>query len=139
MSALITTTSFEIARLVQSGDTYAALQHVQREGTPREIAARFHEIVRDLYWSTKQLPAVVAVARGGIHYCLIKMDEATDAEERAFFGSQAKMLANNLASFVWPGWNEAAVSPTTCDVAIGLDAAKLNLRLAIELGSWAPT
>ena len=34
------------------------------------------------------------------------------------------MLANDLASFTWPGWDEAGISPTEADVATG----KVNWR-----------
>jgi hypothetical protein len=101
----------EIIQLLQAGDTYAAIQYVHQEGSPREIAKRFGEIVGELYWKAKDLPAVIAVARGGIHYCLGKMREATEADDVGFFGSQAKMLAFNLGSYVWPGWDEPRISP----------------------------
>jgi hypothetical protein len=107
---------------------------VQREGDKREIAQRFDEFVHALYWKSKHVPAVISIARGGIHYCLTKMDGAADAEERLFFGRQAKKIANNLGSYVWPGWDEPGIALSQGDVAAGLDAAKLRLRLAMELG-----
>ena len=34
---------------------------------------------------------------------------------------------------IWPGWDEDGIELSASDVAMGLDAAKVNLRLAIEL------
>jgi len=123
----------DIRQLVQSGDTYASVQRVTEEGTPRAIAERFQKLVSELYWQARDIPSVVAVAQGGIHYCLSRMN-VDDNTERDYFGSHAKGLAYNLASFTWPGWDEAGIVLTSCDIACGMDAARLNLRLAIELG-----
>jgi hypothetical protein len=60
----------EIRKLLRDGDSFAAAQRIQREGTPLEIGDRYDRIVRELYWKAKDLPAVVAVARAGIFYCL---------------------------------------------------------------------
>lgn len=122
----------EILRLMHSADAYSAVQLVERDGTPHEIAERFQTLVPDLYWQAKHLGSVVALAQGGIHYCLARM-ESGEADDRDYFGSHAKGLAYNLASFTWPGWDEPGVAPTACEVASGFDAAKLNLRLAVEL------
>jgi hypothetical protein len=46
---------------------------------------------------------------------------------------RAKHLAYNAGSFTWPGWREAEIDPSPADLAFGMDCARLNLRLAIEL------
>ncbi len=127
----------EVLRLIHSGRTDAAVQSVQRDAVPREVARRFDGLVRELYWERKDLPAAIAVGQGGIGYCLARWQESTDAPERDFFGTQAKVIAFNVASFAWPGWDEPGVRPTASEVAAGLDAAKLNLRLAEELNKPA--
>ncbi len=43
----------EILRMLQSGDTYGAVQHVQRDAEPREVAERFQQLVRDLYMAVE--------------------------------------------------------------------------------------
>jgi hypothetical protein len=58
---------------------------------------------------------------------------ASDPELAVEIKSVAKGLAYNLASFTWPGWDEPGMVISQSDVAIGLDAAKTNLRLANEL------
>jgi hypothetical protein len=45
----------------------------------------------------------------------------------------AKHLAYNLASFTWPGWNQEGITITVSDLVVGLEAARLNFRLAEEL------
>ncbi len=45
----------------------------------------------------------------------------------------AKAISYNLASFSWPGWDEQEIELCVSDIAMELDAAKLNLRLTIEL------
>jgi hypothetical protein len=124
----------EVAALVAGGNPDAAVELVQRDGAPADVAARFSALVRDLYWTAKDLPSVVVVARGGIQYCLRMMAEATSADARASFGGFAQVIANNLGSFTWPGWDEPGMAPGPDDLAAGRDAAELNLKLATELG-----
>lgn len=120
-------------QLLCESDTFAALQLIERDGKAVEIAQRYDELVRDLYWKAKNVAAVIVVARGGIHYCLTTMAEMNNYKDRELFGGFAKKMAFNLASFLWPGWDEPGVSLSSGDIAVGLDAAKLNLRLAAEL------
>lgn len=123
----------EFIRILQGSETFGALQEIQSRGTPAEIAQRYDALVRDIYWKARDIGALIAIASGGIHYCLTKMDESSEAEVRDLLGGFAKKLAFNLASFLWPGWDESGVSLTQRDVAVGLNAARLNLRLAKEL------
>ncbi len=51
--------------------------------------------------------------------------------------SWAKSIAYDLASFTWRGWDEAGIVLTVEDEALGLGAAELNLRLAMELEKGA--
>ena len=45
----------------------------------------------------------------------------------------AKAISYNLASFSWLEWDEQRIELSVSDIAMELDAAKLNLRLAIKL------
>jgi len=45
----------------------------------------------------------------------------------------AKTIAFNLGANLWPGWNDKRITITKTDLAVGLDAAKTNLRLGLEL------
>jgi hypothetical protein len=126
----------ELIRLLREADSYAAVQHLQGasgEGA-LEVAERFDAAVRGLYWEHKDVSAVVTVARAGILYCLAKSAEAGTQEIADQLAGKAKALAANMGSFTWPGWAEPGCSPSRADMEAGLDAARLNLRLAEELG-----
>jgi hypothetical protein len=100
-----------------------------------EIAARYKSVVLDLYWKAHDLPAVVVVGRAGILYCLGQsLYSGIPPETTQNLRSFAKELAYNVGSFTWPGWDEAGIKPTSEDLAVGRECARLNLRLAIELG-----
>jgi hypothetical protein len=124
----------EIQELFRTGDSYAAIEHIQRHGSPLEIAARYESLVSNLYWNAHDLPAVVTIGRAGILYCLgqsLAADASSESAEK--LRSVAKGLAYDIGSFTWPGWEEPGITPTPADLAVGRDCAQLNLRLAIEL------
>jgi hypothetical protein len=124
----------EIQELLQSGDSFAAIESIQKTGTPLEIAARYDLLVRDLYWKAHDLPAVVEISRAGILYCLAHASAAGQPPEVADrLRGTAKGLAYNAASFAWPGWQEPGIDPTPEQIAYGHNCARLNFRLAKEL------
>ena len=83
--------------------------------------------------AAKDIPAVILIARMGIQHGLTAAVIETDPVRNAALRSAAKALAYDLASFTWPGWDEPGVALGPNDLRIGLDAARTNLRLAIEL------
>lgn len=120
-------------RWIESGDAAAAVMRIESKGAPDEVAWRYDEAVREVYWKAKDLPAAVTIGRAGIQYCLGRVNESSAPAQRDFFGTRAKALAFNVASFSWPGWAEPGIAPTAEDLAAGMQAARLNLRLAEEL------
>jgi hypothetical protein len=120
--------------LVDAGDEAAATRLIEQSGEPRHVALLFDALVRELYWKAKHVSALTVVAEAGIRYCLAHRDAAETSDERAFFGDQAKTLAANLGSFLWPGWDEEGIELSRTDFETGRRAAALNLQLAIELG-----
>jgi hypothetical protein len=122
----------EVQRLLRTRDSFAAAEYLEAEGDPKTVGQRYYRVLSALYWKKRDLPAVVLVARAGIHYCLRRAPGAPEAEAAELRGL-GKALAYDLASFTWPGWDEAGVQPTPADEATGLDAARVNLRLAVEL------
>jgi hypothetical protein len=122
-----------ILQLLREGDSFAAIERVQVEGTPLEIAARYQNLVSNLYWKAHDLSRVVTVGRAGILYCLGQSLVSKSPEEIETLRSIAKGLAFDVGSFTWPGWEEPGIDPTAADLALGMDCARLNLRLAIEL------
>jgi hypothetical protein len=124
----------EIQKILAAGDSFVAIEKIQAGGTALEIAERYRLLVSDLYWKGRDLAAVVVMGRAGIIYCLGQSLVAGVLEEEALkLRSVAKGLAYDLGSFTWPGWEEAGISPTSEEMAVGRDCARLNLRLAIEL------
>jgi hypothetical protein len=124
----------EIQELLRTTDSFAAMEYIQRDGTPLEIAARYDSLVRDFYWKAHDLPGLVVVSRAGIMYCLgqlLVVGHSSDTVEK--LGHTAKGMAYNVGSFTWPGWEEPGINPTLEHLAYGRDCARLNLRLAIEL------
>jgi hypothetical protein len=120
--------------LLEHVDAFAVIEHLQALGTPVEVAAAYDALVRDAYWQQKDLAMVGLLATAGIYYCFAHAKLAADEDMRAGFKSTAKTLAYNLASFTWPGWDEPGVTIDPADMARGLDAARLNVRLSMELG-----
>lgn len=123
-----------VIEIARSSDSFAIAEFVQSQGDDRQIADRYDRLVRSLY-DKRQLPAMIATARAGILYCLTHSAEnaTRDTKLAADLKGAAKTIAYNLGANTWPGWNEAGITLTPTDVATGLDAARLNLRLGLEL------
>jgi hypothetical protein len=126
----------EATKLFQTGDSYTILEQIHRDGsTPTDIAKRYQELANDVYWKSKHAAAAVGLSAGGITFCLTKATDlaTTDATAARALRDTAKQMAFNLASFAWPGWDEPGITLTSAEIRAGAEAAKLNLRLAIEL------
>jgi hypothetical protein len=126
----------EITDLLRGGaDTFAAAEWVERDGAAIghvAVAKRYAELITELYWKAKNLSAAIALGRLGIHYCLTHASPPPPAEASELRGI-GKGMSFNIGSFAWPGWAEPGITISDADLAAGADAAKLNLRLAIEL------
>jgi hypothetical protein len=119
--------------LLNTQDSGAAIDYLNRQDDPAIVLDTYVRLVRHFYWTDKNLPRVVLLARAGIQYGLTISVTADDLELTGQFKSTAKAIAYDLASFTWPGWAEPGLVIGPTDLAIGLDAAKINLRLANEL------
>ncbi len=97
---------------------------------PQRAAEALSTVQLDLYWTHKDIPAVVTLSGAGIAH-LLKLDQQSSGDHH--FGNHAKALAFNLGSFTWPGWAEPGITLTPAAIAAGLEAARLSLRLAEEL------
>jgi hypothetical protein len=121
-----------VTQTVRRADRYAAIELLSKHD-PQLAAEVYEKLQLDLYWKQKNLPAMVAFSQAGIQHCLTEAGNATDNAVARSLRGAAKHLAYNLASFTWPGWNEAGIVITNSDLAVGLEAARLNVRLAEEL------
>lgn len=119
----------------RDSDSVAAVVLLTDHPNPLLAAQAFGLVMRQLYWKEKNLPATLAFGRAGVQHGLTSASRlaATDPAQTLQLRSIAKGLAYDLASFTWPGWDEPGIVITPADIAVGLDAAKANLRLAREL------
>jgi hypothetical protein len=119
------------------GDSYTAVEYIQRQGAPRRVAELYSGLTRHFLQKEKDLAAFVRLSQAGIHYELTMAQLGADAKDIDALRSAAKTLAYDLAAETWPGWGEGALPSTKAQQAIGRDAAKLNLRLARALKKGA--
>jgi len=129
-------TTGTVVQLLGEGDSYQAIEYLHSQGTALRVMSAYDEAARHAYWKEKDLGAVVVLARAGIQFGLESGQalEGVDAAMAAEVKGKAKALAYNLASFAWPGWDEPDIEISARDVELGLDAARVNLRLAGQLG-----
>jgi len=120
----------ELLTLAREVDLFAAIERLSAEPDPEAAAKAFGELAKCFY-REKSLGRVVAVARAGIQFFL---GYAGDAEQRDVVRLLGKKLAYNLAADTWPGWDEPGIVITASELDAGLDAARVNLRLTLELG-----
>lgn len=122
-------------RRYREQDSFAAIAALAAEPDKLAATKAFHEVMHHFYWKEKELVPAVAFGRAGVQHGLSAATavEAVDAALAYELRSTAKGMAYDLASFTWTGWNEKGISITDSDLKIGLDAAKTNLRLAVEL------
>ncbi len=120
---------------IRNVDTFAAINYLCKQDDPFSIMSTFNDVVGHLYWEDKDLAGVVAMGRAGIQYGLAASAEAESINPEAAkeLCSKVRALAFNVASYTWPGWEEAGVEPNSTDVALGYDAAKAAVRLVEEM------
>lgn len=124
-------------KLLATGDSYRLLEYLTLLGQPLSVGQYYGDLVKDLYWKQKDIGAVITVANQGITYCLTSASLTQDNETTRGLRSWAKTMAYNLGSFTWPGWPERGIELTDANISQGLEAARLNMRLAVELAKPA--
>lgn len=121
--------------LLSQSDTFAVIEFLDQQDDPLRVAKTYAELVKHIYWKEKNVPDMVALARAGIQYALASGTTAAndDVGMALQLRGEAKSIAYNLASFTWPGWDEPGIILDKTDQCYGLEAARMNLRLAFEL------
>jgi hypothetical protein len=127
--------SEDALKLYKTQDSFAAIISLCRFQDPKLTLNILADIMRHQYWKEKDLVGTLAFARAGIQFGLqTALDYDISEPELAYeLRSAAKGFAYNFASFAWRGWDEPGVVITGADQAAGFDAARVNLRLALEL------
>lgn len=124
----------EVLRRLAESDSFDAFAFVAAQEDTSAVLDMVNDLVRHLYNERKDVPAMLALGRAGVQLGLQQAASAANSERAAELKGKAKAIAYNLASFTWPGWNDDGIVITGTDIALGLDMAKTNLRLAQELG-----
>ena len=115
--------------------TAAAIEWLKEQRDPQKVAEAFNVLMRHAYWQMQDLKRTVTLAQEGIAYASAKAKQAGGARHTKEFNNQIKAMSYNLASFVWPGWDEDWIEDIPQEyLKLGLDAALTNLHLTTELG-----
>lgn len=115
---------------MKNDDYYKAVEYLSRQSNPLEILDAFKEIVKRLYWESKDMAGVIIFSGAAIQFGQMSIQSASVKEDviRQMKEKSAE-IAYNLASFTWPGWNEEGFEISITEQNIGMEAAKTNLRL----------
>ncbi len=114
-------------------DLFAMFEHINQSDVSLQVVQTYAELMSHLYWKEKNLSLSCKVAMAGIQYGLSLATVSSNPDEAYKIKSVAKRMAYDLASFTWPGWNEADIVITSADLEVGLEAAQANLRWAKSL------
>ncbi|HET6249674.1 MAG TPA: hypothetical protein VFE47_18440 [Tepidisphaeraceae bacterium] len=124
-----------ILQLLREQDSFAAIEFAIANADALTSVIALDELMRDLYWKQKDLPNSVVLGRAAAQHGLVSASAvaSTDAPLAVQLRGKAKAICYNIASFTWRGWGEEGIVITPPDERIGRDAARANLRLAVEL------
>lgn len=99
-----------------------------------EAADRYRTAMRDAYWERRDLAVSLAIGWAAVDRCFTEATaERSDRAGVHLHLADAKGFLYDIASFTWPGWDEAGIAVTPDQARLGLDAARHNLALALEL------
>ncbi len=134
-STEVSTILDEAIAIAATDDTFKAIEFLEQSGNPAEVADRYSQLLRMLYFKKKDVPLMVRFGRAGIDYALAqaRIVETSDSNAARQLEGVAKTIAYNLGVNTWPGWNDEGIVIDKGSKRAGLDAARLNMRLAIEL------
>jgi hypothetical protein len=116
-------------------DTQRAIEFIISRASAEDAMRVFELVVRDLYWQSKNLNATLLIGRAGIQFGLTEARRVAGHDQALAYAlsSRAKMLAYNLSSFCWPGWQAEGIDIPAAYLSQGQDLAKTNMRLALQL------
>jgi hypothetical protein len=115
-------------------DATAAFEALEAGQTPLAATERYMALAQHVFAKRRDVAGTILASRAGIQFAL---DHARGLPPEDGAGIQlrghAKTIAYDLGANLWPGWMEEGVTLGPVERAIGLDAARLNLRLGTEL------
>lgn len=118
--------------ILDSEDTFAAIEFLNQQIDPSQVLEAYIKLANHLYNEKHDLHRFMMLSMAGIQYGLSAARSA-ESEQAYQCSSSAKGMAYNLAANTWPGWDDPGITIDLSHKRIGMDAAKLNLRLAVSL------
>lgn len=112
-------------------DTFAFIGELQHNTNPIAVLQSYADKMHHLFWREKNLTLALALSRAGIQYALTIA--AAQPENAPAVLRLAMVLAYDAASFAWVGWNNPDITYDRSTHFLGIDSAKTQLRLALEL------
>lgn len=122
----------EAEKIAQAHDLVKACEYLAGLPDPVVSANAFHTLLKRS-WKAKNVAAMIQYGQAGVQFALQASAKCDDAKLAVQLRGLAKSIAYDTSSNLWPGWNEPGVKLNPTDLAIGLQLAKTNLRLAKEL------
>ncbi|MCO5183768.1 MAG: hypothetical protein M9965_07500 [Anaerolineae bacterium] len=111
-------------------DTFNVLALASQHPDSAEAIGALNAAIRHFYWQEPNLAMIVKLSWAGIQWALHLGATEYNSETAYAVLSGAKGLAYNLASFVWPGWGKPDLGVDATALALGREAAQVNLQLA---------
>lgn len=123
---------------LSSGDSFLAIEYLGRQTDALAVVKTYDKLLKQLYYEKRDITAVIRMGRAGIQHGLTSAATAgNDTALAKGLKDRARTVAYNLASYTWPGWDEPGIKLDPSQIAQGLDAAAVAVRLSAELGQDA--
>jgi len=119
--------------IAKTQDTFKAFANLESSGEPGEVVVWYSTLLRVCYFQEKNVALMTMVGRRGIQFGLEQANRTDSAKLADKLKATAKEISYNLGANTWPAWEDEGIAIAGSDLVVGLDAARTNLRLAIEL------
>jgi len=113
--------------------TPAMVQVIEKGHSVNQVVRRYTIVVSHFYGNKKDITQMQAIAATGIDYMLTAAAKEADQKKAVQLQGAAKQLAYNASANAWPGWETSGVTITRQHSQQAMKAAKLNLKLGIQL------
>lgn len=122
-------------KLIKANQHHQALELIESQQDILKVAETYSAVVKEVYWMDKNGSNVVYFGKAGVVYSLKKSQEYKKSDNKLSLEMKAwaKTLAYDVAANTWPGWGDPGVVISSEEMEEGLNMAKLNLVLALEL------
>lgn len=124
-----------IEELVEDGDLSAAAKKIESLGDTTKVMRNYFIVTNHFYRNKRDVARMLAFGQAGMAYFLEQAAKVreSDAAQADKLKGYAKSMAYNISVNAWPGWNEKGIKITPAQTKAAYQAARENLRLAIEL------